>query len=103
MPNPRAFRSSVWTCTRESWSRICSAVVEPSVGTLWSAVARVRSGRRNRAAGQSERLERLGGGDLVDEMEVDVEERIGHLVGLPDLVEQSLRHQLLLRPAATTA
>src|SRR5918996_1714069 len=46
MPNSRAFRSSVSTCTRESWSRMCAAVVEPSVGTLWSAVASVRSRRR---------------------------------------------------------
>ena len=45
-PNSAQLRSSVSTCTRESWSRICSAAVEPSVGTLWSAVARVRSGRR---------------------------------------------------------
>ena len=45
-PNARQFSSSVSTCTRESRSRICAAAVEPSVGTLWSAVASVRSGRR---------------------------------------------------------
>jgi hypothetical protein len=41
----------------------------------------------------------------VDEVEVHVEQRVGHLVRLPDLVEQAARHgrQLLLRPAATTA
>ena len=43
-PNSSQLRSSVSTCTRESLSRICSAAVDPSVGTLWSAVARVRSG-----------------------------------------------------------
>ena len=103
MPNSVAFCSSVSTCTRESWSRICWAAVEPSVGTLWSAVARVRSGRRTSPAGKPKRLERLRRGHLVHEVKVDVEERVGDLVRVPDLVEESLRHQLLLRPAATTA
>src|SRR5207248_2623396 len=34
------------TCTRESSSLILAATGVPSVGTLWSAVASVRSGRR---------------------------------------------------------
>src|SRR3954454_21261929 len=45
-PNSAALLSRVSTCTRESLSRIWAAALEPSVGTLWSAVARGRSGRR---------------------------------------------------------
>ena len=45
-PNSLQLLSSASTCLRESTSLICSAVVAPSVGTLWSAVASVRSGRR---------------------------------------------------------
>ena len=39
------------------------------------------------------------------QVEVDVEERVGYLVSLPDLVEQSGWHLLydLLSPAAITA
>jgi hypothetical protein len=40
----------------------------------------------------------------VDEVQVDVEQRVGDLVRVPDLVEQRAGHaQLLLSPAATTA
>ncbi len=45
-PNSAQFRSSVSTCVRESASRMRAATGVPSVGTLWSAVASVRSGRR---------------------------------------------------------
>ena len=37
------------------------------------------------------------------EVQVDVDQAVGDLVGLPDLVEQGLRHQLRRSPAATTA
>src|SRR4051812_41474926 len=46
MPNSAQLRSSVSTCVRLSSSRIRAATGVPSVGTLWSAVASVRSGRR---------------------------------------------------------
>src|SRR3954447_13530211 len=46
MPNSAQLRSSVSTCVRESASRMRAATGVPSVGTLWSAVASVRSGRR---------------------------------------------------------
>src|ERR671936_454215 len=46
MPNSSQLRSSVSTCTRLSSSRMRAATGVPSVGTLWSAVASVRSGRR---------------------------------------------------------
>ena len=45
-PNSAQLVSRVSTWTRLSWSLMRSAVVVPSVGTLWSAVASVRSGRR---------------------------------------------------------
>ena len=44
------------------------------VGTLWSSVATVRSGRRTAPPGQAQPVERLRRGDLVDEVEVDVEQ-----------------------------
>src|SRR4051812_16385451 len=45
-PNSSQLRSSVSTWTRLSSSRMRAATGVPSVGTLWSAVASVRSGRR---------------------------------------------------------
>ena len=45
-----------------------------SVGTLWSAVATVRSGRRTLRPVEPQALEGLRRGDLVDEVEVDVEQ-----------------------------
>src|SRR5205085_8728777 len=46
MENCAQLRSSVSTWVRESSSRMRAATGVPSVGTLWSAVASVRSGRR---------------------------------------------------------
>src|SRR5437588_177010 len=51
-------------------------------------------------------VERLRAGHLVDQVEVDVQQAGRHLVGVPGLVEQRLGgfgHQLLRRPALTTA
>ncbi len=45
-PNSAQLASRVWTCTRLSSSLMRAATGVPSVGTLWSAVASVRSGRR---------------------------------------------------------
>ncbi len=59
-----------------SWSLAIGSVTGPSVvGTLWSIVATVSSGSSHTAPGQSQSLERLGRGHLVDEVEVDVEQR----------------------------
>jgi hypothetical protein len=57
------------------------------------------------AAGQAQAVEGLRRGDLVDQVQVDVDQPRRNLVGLPDLVEHRLWHmrQLLLRPAAITA
>ena len=54
--------------------------------------------------GEAQAVERLRARDLVDHVQVDVDQARGDLVGLPDLVEERLRHrcQLLLRPAETT-
>ncbi len=72
------------------------------VGTLWSSVAIVRSGASYGAPGQPEALEGLRTGDLVHEMEVNVDEvgiavsgRI-HVAGhdnmvAPDLLGESKR------------
>src|SRR5581483_11659512 len=48
MPNSSQLRSSASTSSRERVSWISWAVGVPSVGTLWSAVASVLSGRRTR-------------------------------------------------------
>ena len=53
-------------------------------------------GAADRAAGQAEPVERLGRGDLVDEVEVDVEEvglalLVADDVGVPHLLRQGLR------------
>ena len=45
-------------------------------------------GPAHRPPGQAQGLEGLRAGDLVHQVEVDVEERVGHLVGAPDLVEE---------------
>ena len=49
-------------------------------------------GAAHRAAGHAQAVEGLRAGHLVDEVQVDVEQAVGHLVGLPDLVEQRLWH-----------
>ncbi len=47
MPYCLTLRSRVWSCNRASSSATASTPrAWPSVGTLWSATARVRSGRR---------------------------------------------------------
>ena len=71
------------------------------VGTLWSMVATVRSGRRTRAARQAQALERLGRRDLVDQVQVDVEQVGLALGGVDDvavphlLAERSRGHVLV--------
>src|SRR5690242_1183602 len=57
------------------------------------------------ASSQPQRFKGLGTGHLVNQVEVDVQEAVGYLVGVPDLVEQGFGHrsQLLRRPALTTA
>ena len=88
MPNSAQLRSSVSTCVRLSTSLMRAATGVPSVGTLWSAVATRAVGAADRAAGEAQPVEGLRRGDLVDEVQVDVDQVLGDLVGLPDLVEQ---------------
>ena len=47
------------------------------------------------APGEPEAVERLRAGDLVDEVQVDVDQAGRDLVGVPDLVEQGLWHWLV--------
>ena len=112
MPNSSQLRSSA-----------CDLLAREVVGDRVERRALARVGRdvvvggRERAvgpahlaAGEPQALEGLGRGDLVHEVEVDVDQRraallLGraHLVRLPDLLEHGLGHrQLLLRPAAIT-
>ena len=74
----------------------------PSVGTLWSAVASVRSGRRTGRPARRRPVEGLRARDLVDEVQVDVEQTVGDLVQVPDAVEERLAHERR-SPADTTA
>ena len=101
-PNSAQLRSSVSTCTRESSSRMRAATGVPSVGTLWSAVASVRSGRRTGRPASRSPSNACGLVDLVDQVQVDVEQARRDLVGGPDLVEQRLAHERR-SPADTTA
>ena len=50
-------------------------------------------GPAHRPAGHAQAVEGLRAGDLVDEVQVDVEQPVRDLVGLPDLVEQRLWHR----------
>ena len=72
-----------------------------SVGTLWSSVARVRSGRRTGRPASRRPVERLRAGDLVNEVQVDVEEvRLALCAAddvlVPDLLCKGLAHCVLL-------
>ena len=95
MPNSSALRRRVSTWVRLTGSAI--GLSQSRVGTLWSSVAIVRSGRRTRPAGEPEALEGLRRGHLVDQVEVD-EEEVGLAVGaaydvlVPDLLGQGLAH-----------
>ena len=89
MPNSAVFSRSTSTWRAEIGSAIGWSM--SAVGTLWSSVAMVSSGRRTRAARQAQAVERLRAGDLVDEVEVDVEQvgfagRRAHDVALPHLL-----------------
>ena len=72
MPNSSQLRRSVSTWVRDTGSAIGLSM--SIVGTLWSSVAIVRSGRRTGASGQPQPVEGLRAGDLVDEMQVDVDQ-----------------------------
>ena len=92
MPNSAAFADSASICRFE-----ISSVTGPGVvGTLWSIVATVRSGRRTGRPCRRSPVERLGAGDLVHEVEVDVEQvglALGAMddVAFPDLLGERLR------------
>ena len=88
MPNSSQLASSASTWRRESASWIFAPTGVPSVGTLWSAVASVRSGRRTSRPASRRPVEGLRARDLVDQVEVDVDEPGRDLVRGPDLLEQ---------------
>ena len=80
-PNSSALRRSVSTWVFETGSAI--GLSQSSVGTLWSSVARVRSGRRTVRPLEPQAVEGLRGGDLVDQVQVD-EEEVGLTLGAAD-------------------
>ena len=95
MPNSFALRRRV-----SIWVRLVGSAIGwsmASVGVLWSSVAIVRSGRRTGTTGDAQPVEGLRAGDLVHEVEVDVDE-VGRAVlalldqvGVPDLLGQGAR------------
>ncbi len=100
MPNSAVFARSVSTCLAEIGSAIGWSMF--SVGTLWSSVAIVSSGRRTDATGQAQAVERLRARDLVDEVQVDVDQvgfAVARLdeVAFPHLLRQCLSHVMLPR------
>ena len=97
IPNSAQLAASTSICLAEIGSSIGRP--RPVVGTLWSMVATVRSGRRTVAAGQAQPVEGLGRRHLVHQVQVDVEQvglvgRPAHDVALPHLLAecQWLRH-----------
>ena len=78
---------------------------------LWSSVASVRSGAPDRATGGAQPVERLRAGDLVQQVQVDVEQvglalGAAHDVRVPDLLRQRASHGDVLsalRPALVVA
>ena len=90
-PNSRQLRSRA--------ASICSAIPSakgrgwPSVGTMWSTVANVRSGKAHALAAQAQHVERLRARHLVHEVQADEELRLARRqaadrVQVPDLPEQ---------------
>ena len=82
-----------------SWRRDTASATGPLmfvVGTLWSSVATVRSGRRTVRPGHAQPVEGLRGGDLVHQVQVD-EEDVGAVVaavddvGVPDFLAERAR------------
>ena len=92
------------SCVRSAstWVRLTGSAIGPGVvGTLWSSVAMVRSGRRTGRPAVAQAVEGLRAGDLVHEVQVDVEQ-VGLAVGpaddvrVPDLLRQCATHRALL-------
>ena len=72
MPNSAVFSRSTSTWRAEIGSAMGWSM--SAVGTLWSSVATVRSGRRTVRPAEAEPVEGLRAGDLVDQVEVDVQQ-----------------------------
>ena len=91
MPNSAQFLRSVAICVAAIWSTMFS---RPSivVGTLWSTVAMVRSGRRTLRPASRSPSNACGEVTSCTKLQVDVEQRglalgLDHHVLLPDLFE----------------
>ena len=72
------------------------------VGTLWSATARVSSGRRTLRPVSAQAFKGLGAGHFMHQMAVDIENgrlarRRVHQMRVPDLVVQRLGHGMPLK------
>ena len=86
MPNSRQFFRSVSICCLAIGSAIGSAAVGGRHVVV--GVATVRSGRRTLRPGQPQALERLGAGHFVDQVQVDVEDRLFAGFRMDDMVVQ---------------
>ena len=74
MPNSAQFLRSALTCLAEVWSVMIEAVRGTGGGDVVVDGGDVAVGTAELAAGDAEAVEGLRGGDLVDEVEVDVED-----------------------------
>ena len=90
-----ALARSVSICVRLIGSAMGRSIAR--VGVLWSSVAIVRSGRRTGRPAMPQAVEGLRAGDLVHEVQVDVDEvgravlALGDQVVVPDLLGQGAR------------
>ena len=93
MPNSAQFLRRALTCAAEIWSVMTRRSCDGGGGDVVVDRGDVAVGAAELAAGQAQAVEGLGRGDLVDEVEVDVEDRglacgLGDEVGLPDFFEE---------------
>ena len=92
MPNSAQFLRSALICAAEIWSTMYEAVLRAGGGDVVVDRGDGAVGAAQLAAGQAQAVERLRRGDLVDQLQVDVEDRrlafgLGDDVLLPDLFE----------------
>ena len=93
MPNSSQLLSSASTCLRESSSAISRAVGRAVGGDVVIGRRQGLVGAADLPVRETQPVEGLRRGHLVDQMEVDVDQVVVDLVRFPDLLEEILRHR----------